>query len=154
MKFEPYLNEEYSRVMKKLLLLLLLSLGFIGNASALGGYKCTPKQAYGVTDEGILQNDINEHPNHWLNIVNTGKDFVIDRETGRFLGGGYPIEGDGYTFTIASTGGERGQFRAYYIDSNNTLSINVQEFNKSYAKPFVYTILPHPVVITGTCIHY
>ena len=28
MKFEPYLNEEYSRTMKKLLLLLLLSLGF------------------------------------------------------------------------------------------------------------------------------
>jgi len=29
-KIEPYLNEEYSRVMKKLLLLLLLSLGLIG----------------------------------------------------------------------------------------------------------------------------
>jgi len=137
--------------MKKLLIFLLLSLGFIGNASALGAYKCTPKQAYGVTDEGVLQNDIKEHPNYYLNIINTGKDFVIDRETGRFLGGGFPIEGDGYTFTIQS---RIGTFRAYYIDSNNTLSINVNEFEESYAKPFVYTIMPHPVVITGTCIHY
>ena len=142
--------------MKKLLLVLFISLGFIGNASALGGYKCTPKQAYGVTDEGILQNDINEHPNHWLNIVNTGKDFVIDRETGRFLGGGFPIVGDGYTFKILSKGGERSEFKAYYTDriANRILSINVQEFNESFAKPFVYFIQPNPVVITGTCIHY
>ena len=63
-----------------------LSIGILAfgkNASALGDYKCTAKQAYGVTDEGILQNDINEHPNYWLNIVNTGKDFVIDRENPR-----------------------------------------------------------------------
>ena len=137
--------------MKKLLIFLLLSLGFIGNASALGAYKCSPKQAYGVTDEGVLQNDIKEHPNYYLNIINTGKDFVIDRETGRFLGSGFPIGGDGYTFTIQS---RIGTFRAYYIDSNNTFSINVNEFEESYAKPFVYTIMPHPVVITGTCIHY
>ena len=34
MKFERYLNQEYSRVMKKLLLLLLLTFGFIGSANA------------------------------------------------------------------------------------------------------------------------
>ena len=142
--------------MKKLLLLLLLTLGFIGNASALGAYKCTAKQAYGVTDKGILQNDIKEHPNHWLNIVNADIDFVIDRETGRFLGGSFLIEGDGYTFTIANKGGERSEFKAYYTErfANLILSINVQEFNESFAKPFVYFIQPNPVVITGTCIHY
>ena len=48
--------------MKKLLLLLLLSLGITGNAFAVGSYKCTPEQAYGVTDEGILQNDEEKYP--------------------------------------------------------------------------------------------
>ena len=142
--------------MKKLLLISILSLGFIGNALAFGAYKCTPKEAYGVTDKGILQNDINEHPNYWLKTkYSTVNDFVIDVETGRFLGGGFPIGGDSYTFTIASKGAEgRGTFRAYYLDSNNTLSININEFHKSNAKPFIYTMLPLPVVITGTCIHY
>ena len=44
--------------MRNILLLLLLfifsSLGLIGTVSAVGGYKCSPNEAYQFTDDGIL----------------------------------------------------------------------------------------------------
>ena len=102
--------------MKKLLLLLLLSLGFIGNAFAVGAYKCTPEQAYAVTDEGILQNDKEKYPMYFLSNPKN-QEFIIDRKTGRFLGGGAVIRGDGETFSILHQGDSNTEFKAYFAEA-------------------------------------
>ena len=144
--------------MKKLLIPLLLSLGFIGNASASSPYKCTAEQAYGVTEKGILQNDVKISPNWYLDVARDMNDnnFVIDRETGRFLGGGFPIKGDGETFTIVSQGNKNTEFKAYFAEpwSGWMISINIIEHRDSFKKPFVYFHSPNPTVITGTCVNY
>ena len=141
--------------MKKLLLLLLLSLGFIGNAFAVGAYKCTPEQAYGVTEEGVLQNDIEKNPNYYF-VDNPKQEFVIDRKTGRFFGGSVGIRGDGETFTIVSQGDKDTEFKAYFAEpwSGWLLILNVKEYSESYKKPFVYLDMPNPTIVTGTCVHY
>ena len=68
--------------MKKLLLLLLLSLGFIGNAFAVGAYKCTPEQAYAVTDEGILQNDKEKYPMYFYPTQKIKSLLLIEKRVG------------------------------------------------------------------------
>ena len=77
MKFEPYLNQEYSRVMKKLLLLLLLALGLIG---------CSKDRNYDgvvtISDIGLgFQNFFIPFGKFSLNIVNA----LIDSGVGKFL---------------------------------------------------------------------
>ena len=147
--------------MNKLLLLLFISFSFIGTASALGAYKCTPEQAYGVTDEGVLQNDLEKYPNAFLAGSNdeyskSKQEFTIDRKTGRFHGGYVTIRGKGETFTIVSQGDSNTEFKAYFAEpwSGWLLTINVNEHSDSFKKPFVYMNMPNPVVVTGTCVNY
>jgi hypothetical protein len=142
-------------------LLLTFSLNSVVFAAA-GGYKCTAKQAYGITDDGFLQNNKEESPNYWI-VSNpkekTGwkfKDFTIDKETGRFLGGSFPLRGKKETFTIISKGGESSSFKAYYVEAwaGWLLSIEIKEYADSYKKPFLYTTIPNSMIFTGTCINY
>ena len=146
--------------MKKLLLLLFLSFSFIGTASALGAYKCTPEQAYGITDDGVLQNDIEKYPNAFVagssdEYSKSKREFTIDRETGRFNGSSVTIRG-GETFTIVSQGNSKTEFKAYFAEpwSGWLLTINIKEYVDSYKKPFVYINMPNPTIVTGTCVNY
>ena len=142
---------------KQTLLCITACLGLLVSSTvfALGGYKCTVNQAYGVTNEGILQNDEEEYPNYWIQASTTGTEFTIDRATGRFLGGQFPIKGGGETFTIVSPGDKDTKFKAYFAEpwSGWMMSINVIEYSDSYRKPFVYFISPE-IVLTGTCVNY
>jgi len=147
--------------MKKLLLLLFISFSFIGTASALGAYKCTPEQAYGVTDEGVLQNDLEKYPNAFFagntdEFSKSKREFTIDRKTGRFAGGSVGIRGRGETFTIVSQGDSNTEFKAYFAEpwSGWLLTINIKEYSESYKKPFIYLDMPNPTLVTGTCVNY
>ena len=147
--------------MKKLLLILFLYFSFIGTASALGAYKCTPEQAYGVTDEGVLQNDLEKYPNAFFAArtdewIKSKQEFTIDRKTGRFNGGFVTIRGKGETFTIVSQGDSKTEFKAYFAEpwSGWLLTINIKEYVDSYKKPFVYINMPNPTIVTGTCVNY
>ena len=156
------MNQSFGSIeMKKLLLLLLLSLGFTGNAFAVGAYKCTPEQAYGVTDDGVLQNDIEKYPNHYFagstnEWSKSRREFTIDRLTGRFAGGSVGIRGSGETFTIVSQGDSNTEFKAYFAEpwSGWLLTINIKEYSESYKKPFIYLDMPNPTLVTGTCVNY
>ena len=144
--------------MKNLLLLLLLSFGLIGTASALGAYKCTPVQSYGVTLEGILQNDVDKFPNshlsEWIK-ADIVDDFIIDRETGRVLGGNYPFKFKGERFVVVSQGGKNTEFKAYFLPRpGGMMSINIVEHKETFKKPFVYFKSPSPIVVTGTCVNF
>ena len=144
--------------MKKLLIFLLLSLGLIGTSSALSAYKCTPVESYGVTLEGILQNDIDKFPNtHLSEWIEAGivDDFIIDRETGRAFGGNYPFTFNGERFVITSQGTNNTEFKAYFLPiQGGMMSINIVEHKETFKKPFVYFRSPNPSILTGTCIHY
>ena len=147
--------------MKKLLLLLFLSFSFIGTASALGAYKCTPEQAYGITDDGVLQNDLEKYPNAFVAAdtdewSKSKREFTIDRKTGRFNGGFITVRGGGETFTIVTQGDSDTEFKAYFAEpwSGWLLTISIREYTDSYKKPFVYTNMPNPTIVTGTCVNY
>jgi hypothetical protein len=146
--------------MNKLLLLLFISFSFIGTASALGAYKCTPEQAYGVTDEGVLQNDLEKYPNAFFAArtdewIKSKQEFTIDRKTGRFAGGTI-MRGRGETFTIVSQGDSDTEFKAYFAEPSSgwLLTLNIKEFKKSYKKPFIFLEMPNPIIVTGTCVNY
>tara|TARA_B110000967_G_C18333759_1_gene293299 strand:+ start:32 stop:448 length:417 start_codon:yes stop_codon:yes gene_type:complete len=138
--------------MKKLLLLLLLSIGLIGTASAVGGYKCSPNEAYELSDDGILIKD-KDFP-----VSYAGRGFTIDRKTGRFLGGEGGMKGGGETFTVLHQGDKDSAFKAYYAEEQSSwswlLSITIKEYSNSYEKPFLYSTFPMFTVYTGTCINY
>ena len=110
------------------------------------------------TSQGILQNDIELFPNaHLDEQIKYGivEDFIIDRKTGRFLGGGYPVNrAEGETFTIVSQGNKNTEFKAYFAEpwSGWMMSINIVEHKETYKKPFVYFTMPNPIIITGTCV--
>jgi hypothetical protein len=84
------------------------------------------------------------------------KDFTIDKKTGRFLGGSFPMNLANKTFTIMNKGGENSTFKAYYVKHSHgdILSIEVKEYADSYKKPFLYTQIKIAKVFTGTCVNY
>ena len=142
--------------MKTKLLVCFLLTGVFEGVLAVGGYKCTVKSGYGVTNEGLLQNDKDIYPNYWL--VNGGETtFTIDRETGRLIGATYPLGGADYTFKVLHKGDKNTYFKALFVDDyrkDEILTIVVEEFNSSREKPFVYMNTPSPNIFTGTCVNY
>ena len=139
-------------------LLIVFSILLSVNSYALSSYKCTPVESYGVTLEGVLQNDIDKFPNtHLSEWIEAGivDDFIIDRETGRAFGGNYPFTFNGESFVITSQGTNNTEFKAYFVPTNGgRISINILEYKETLKKPFVYFRSPNPIILTGTCIHY
>jgi hypothetical protein len=108
-------------------------------------YTCTILSANRLTDKGMLAS---EGPVKQF----IGKEFTVDRFTGRIIGG--PLDNSHLKIQLIDKGSREMSFQSFAqsAQKTHTTHIEIQEFQASETKPFVgTTTLYHPGVYSGTC---
>ena len=131
--------------MKKLILIVSLVLVSSG-AWGFGGYKCTIKSAVEVNDEGVIEDNK-------LYRLAVGKDFTIDRLTGRMVGELSNHSAYGSP-EILDSGSTVQSFKVLTVRHPRVFVdyLVVKEFVDSKEKPFYFTT--DTSTFTGLCEHY
>ena len=106
-------------------------------------YTCTIVSANMLTDKGTLASE-------WQQFI--GKQFTVDRITGRTLGG--PLDNYQLDIQVIDIGSKEMSFQviAYSTQLSHTTHLWIEEFQPRDNKPFVgITTLYYPGVYSGIC---
>lgn len=129
----------------RLIALFVLCVGLCSSVSAYDGFKCTVKAVSKLQDDGTHSDD--------SVMTSLGEEFVVDRVTGRMVGGlsNHSIGGQP---KVIDPGSADQSFKALTI-FGPYVSINyleVQVYANSYEKPFSF--IEFGSFITGLCEPY
>jgi|RhiMetdeSRZDD1v2_1073273.scaffolds.fasta_scaffold1211322_1 hypothetical protein len=110
--------------------------------AAFSGYKCNIKHSQQLEKDGSLQPS---------SFASTYKEFVVDRASGRMLGG---TASGVWKYAVWDRGSDQQSFKAVYTSQGPYLHVQfleIREFVEGAAKPFVLT--DGMYVHTGLCAH-
>ena len=108
-------------------------------------YECTVVSAVKLTEQGTLSP-------HWTINSMVGAKFVVDRATGRIIGG--PLDNANLKTEVVDKGSREMSFQAFSrsTQKTHTTHIEIQEFASGAEKPFLgTTTLYYPGVYSDIC---
>lgn len=131
--------------MTKLFLIVFLLL-VSSNSWGFDSYKCTIKSVVEVSSDGVIQ-DYEQFQ------FQVGKEFVIDRTTGRAMGAISNHNAIGFP-QVLDPGSSEQSFKAVTFFKPNPMVdyLVVKEYVESNAKPFFFMTWTH--LYTGLCEHF
>lgn len=124
----------------------ILTLAIPVQGFAIDAYKCTVTDAKGLSDNGLLE------PDEFSQMF-PGKEFVLDKGTGRITGGLSNHNGNGQP-EVLDYGSTEQAFKAITIFRPfvTVEYLYIEEFNRSNLKPFMLIDGAH--IFTGICEPY
>lgn len=107
-------------------------------------FKCMPTHASTLSDEGVLEAD--------KTFQSLSKPFIIDRESGRVIGG--LLDNAGMQILLIDKGSSQQSFKVHAHTTTrvvHAMYLQVNEFASGPRKPFMGIRSPNSVVVTGFC---
>lgn len=127
------------------LVFVIQILNFSNSYAADNDYSCVVKSALVVTAEGTPDT-------YWTNKNKVGENFIVDRITGRIIGG--PLDNSKLDNKIIDKGTSEMPFQVFSQSKQrtHTTHLQIQEFVNLSEKPFIgTTTLYYPGVYFGLC---